>query len=1015
MAGRAAGSRKRLDTQHIQLTPSPFLVGLPQTQGSAAPPSPPSPTQSFPSTSFNRPTPFGSPDSHEHTSPPWLTPYPTSPNRIEADLPLSTGIIVEERFRRPSVSRPLPPYPSPPPRGHVPLLDTKLGAVQVQPTTYLPTPTQSPLASSTTLGLTQSFSPSSATLSSLPALGESGMFQPWVDPRSVDLHKQSPYHSPPSSPPSIVSGLTGLSSPRSQSATLDVPRFLAPSTHSGSSEEEFVPRPTPFVYPSARTRARPGQNKATQQKGPIASIQVLPPGTPLPPEGIFTAAPSPPPDVQSFPPEIRTARPGSDRSSKSMSTITAPNNDMALDLHKSTQTPQEPQPFYFPSARTRAHPKAPGIHLGKGKKKEVLPGGNSSKGGFLGLGSKSRKSRTSSQHSISLEPGGLLLSRDQPASQATTPTSPRSPVQDRLDEAEASDRQGVNRSPSQPSVQRIGAYPLDSYDTALMESDRQTWELIRKLDRTYGGPSFHGYGDHPPPTVLDLGCGAGWWVLDAAMSWRKAGTQIVGFDMMDTMRATMSTAQRQGLAHNIKFVRGNFVQDPLPFSDGSFELVRMANLSLCIPHSRWEFVLSEVKRVLAVGGRLEYIDDHVFFPYGKPSASVEDLPIHGLAKVRLGDQNDKDSIIYNISAQEIRPQAETSTDHDPAPYAAIPSGSAAEWHERAQNARDLEALFENMLGFRFGIHPRPAEFVFELLRRVFGGVKEIATMHLTLAPSEHHIDDEEQHSEQDDVLVQSPGLILWPSTVVPMTPTELEANTSKHQRLLLSCKTVLADYAAEVTDDGDDDDAARDATMEALWEYHNFLRDRFNPPTTYDSLGTADETTSLYSEELDDIAEYQSELQTHYEWASEPATPQPLPSPAITLTSPVIPTTSPRTALAPIPPHLVVPPPPTSPPPVPPPITQPIRPPLSSISHPIIQPPSPSFSTRKTSLKSPVVRGRARAPSMISTHTTAPPYSRVELTHVRTFHVYEAIKHSDGRFPITVKNKSSAQLTSTSQ
>lgn len=41
-------------------------------------------------------------------------------------------------------------------------------------------------------------------------------------------------------------------------------------------------------------------------------------------------------------------------------------------------------------------------------------------------------------------------------------------------------------------------------------------------------------------------------------------------------------------------------------------------------------------------------------------------------------------------------------------------------------------------------------------------------------------------------------------------------------------------------------------------------------------------------------------------------------------------------------------------------------------------------------------RGRDRAASIVS--SVAPPYSRIELTHVRTFYVYEAVKVADGRF-----------------
>src|SRR5258707_995804 len=54
-----------------------------------------------------------------------------------------------------------------------------------------------------------------------------------------------------------------------------------------------------------------------------------------------------------------------------------------------------------------------------------------------------------------------------------------------------------------------------------------------------------------------------------------------------------------------------------PFPDDTFDFVRMANLALCIPYDKWDFVLSQVHRVLTPGGRLELIDDDIYFPYGE--------------------------------------------------------------------------------------------------------------------------------------------------------------------------------------------------------------------------------------------------------------------------------------------------------------------------------------------------------------------------------------------------------------
>jgi hypothetical protein len=64
-------------------------------------------------------------------------------------------------------------------------------------------------------------------------------------------------------------------------------------------------------------------------------------------------------------------------------------------------------------------------------------------------------------------------------------------------------------------------------------------------------------------------------------------------------------------------------------------------------------------------------------------------------------------------------------------------GDPEAWHTQAAAARELEALVEHMMNTKFRIHLRLSDFVGEMLMHVFGGVKEITALHLTLAPPEH--------------------------------------------------------------------------------------------------------------------------------------------------------------------------------------------------------------------------------------------------------------------------------------
>ncbi|ESK92178.1 hypothetical protein Moror_4829 [Moniliophthora roreri MCA 2997] len=153
---------------------------------------------------------------------------------------------------------------------------------------------------------------------------------------------------------------------------------------------------------------------------------------------------------------------------------------------------------------------------------------------------------------------------------------------------------------------------MQSYDDVPLDNDRHFDILLRRINPN-GSPSFYDYagnGERPPTSVLDLACGQGHWVLQAATQWPNA--QVVGFDLVDV--AIPQVHERD----NITIVRGNFLHYALPFPTQSFDFVRIANASLAIPYKKWEFVIHEVQRVLTRGGRLEVIDDQMLFPYANP-------------------------------------------------------------------------------------------------------------------------------------------------------------------------------------------------------------------------------------------------------------------------------------------------------------------------------------------------------------------------------------------------------------
>lgn len=147
-----------------------------------------------------------------------------------------------------------------------------------------------------------------------------------------------------------------------------------------------------------------------------------------------------------------------------------------------------------------------------------------------------------------------------------------------------------------------------SYNRIQLENESYTNLLLRRLNENQT-PSFHDYGEFPPSSVLDLGCGQGEWLLEASSAWSKHNTKVTGLDFVDVLD------ERAKSTPGVSFKGGNFVTLRIPFKRATFDLVRIANLTLCVPRKNWEHVLTEVKRVLRPNGRVEIIDDELMFPY----------------------------------------------------------------------------------------------------------------------------------------------------------------------------------------------------------------------------------------------------------------------------------------------------------------------------------------------------------------------------------------------------------------
>jgi hypothetical protein len=86
-----------------------------------------------------------------------------------------------------------------------------------------------------------------------------------------------------------------------------------------------------------------------------------------------------------------------------------------------------------------------------------------------------------------------------------------------------------------------------------LTSTRDKWDHSFQK-QLFGRISLHQYKE-PPKRVLDLGCGNGLWVIDAAQEWTESS--IVGFDLKNIQPNLVKANIMPDLASRIQWVHGN--------------------------------------------------------------------------------------------------------------------------------------------------------------------------------------------------------------------------------------------------------------------------------------------------------------------------------------------------------------------------------------------------------------------------------------------------------------------------
>ncbi|PKC68522.1 S-adenosyl-L-methionine-dependent methyltransferase [Rhizophagus irregularis] len=142
--------------------------------------------------------------------------------------------------------------------------------------------------------------------------------------------------------------------------------------------------------------------------------------------------------------------------------------------------------------------------------------------------------------------------------------------------------------------------------------------------------------------VLDIGCGAGTWLLDLANEYENS--YFFGVDIKPIFPQEIKP-------NNLEFIEAD-ITNRLPFHDNAFDFAHVEGMSLIFTPDQWDFILSELIRVTKPGGYIEVA--------GRRNGHVGDGPVfrkmYDAIWAFRSKRNIDTDLIYNLDSKfELQP------------------------------------------------------------------------------------------------------------------------------------------------------------------------------------------------------------------------------------------------------------------------------------------------------------------------------------------------------------------------